>query len=124
MGVGLDFVRHLLNPPRPPTLTAPNQTFLYNQLTHISFPANVRILPDVQLKRKQLEAENAKKSRQAKIEQLRKQAELLESVKRKKLEEMIMRREKPLRQKRALKREEEEKLKKEENYSQFYGRPM
>jgi hypothetical protein len=85
----------------------------------------VRILPDAQLNRKQLEAENAKKSRQARIEQQRKQDELLASVKKAKLEEWIMRKEKPIRQKRALKRQEEEKLKAQEgNYSQFYGRPM
>ena len=41
------------------------------------------------------------------------------------MEEWIMRKEIPTRQKKVLKRQEEEKLKaQDENYSQFYGRPM
>jgi len=85
----------------------------------------VRILPDQQLERKQREAENAKRSRQAKIEQQRRQAELLANVKKMKLEERIMNIERPKQLKRALKRQEDEaRIRKEENYSQFYGRPM
>jgi len=128
--IGADFLRQLLNPPKPVVHTnAP--TYLHNTLTQISFPPNVTILPDKQLERRQREKLAAIKSRQAKIAQQKKEAELLEQVKKEiedakkssELQRLIPVLELKKEYKEKVLAIQEERLKKEKSFlGQFYGR--
>jgi len=62
---GADFIRQILNPPRPVLLKSPSN-YLYTKLSQIAFPPNVSISPDKQLLRTQRIAENAARSARAK----------------------------------------------------------
>lgn len=122
---GLDFIKHLLDPPKPSTNPYP-ATFLHTQLTQLKFPINVKILPDKQYEKHKQDQIGAIKARQAKIERQKKEAELLESIYKKRLEQRIVLSKRRRREKKRahaeIEAELEEKKKKDENYSQFYGR--
>jgi hypothetical protein len=125
--IGADFIKHLLNPPKPPT-NPYLPTFLYSKLTQIQFPLNVKILPDKQFEKLKRDQISAIRARQAKIEHQKKEAELLKSVHRERFERQIVLRKQRRRAKKLLQEEQrdilEEQEKKENDYSQFYGRPM
>jgi hypothetical protein len=123
--LGLDFIKHLLDPPKPSVNPYP-ATFLHTQLTQVKFPINVKILPDKQYEKRKQNEIGAIKARQAKIEQQKKEAELLKSIHKNRLEQRIVlskrRRREKKRARAEIDTELEEKKKKDENYSQFYGR--
>ena len=123
--IGADFIRNLLEPPKPVTNPYP-ATFLYSQLNQIQFPLNVKILPDKQLEKRKRDELNAIKARQANIENQKKEAELLQSIHKSRFEQKVIMSKRHRRVKERLRAEEqiklEEERKKDENYSQFYGR--
>ena len=123
---GADFIKNLLNPPTPATHPNP-RTYLYNQLVQIQFPPNVKILPDKQLERRKRDELNAIKSRQAKMEQQKKEEELIQTIHKKRYEQLVVQAKRRRKEKKRIKQQEkallDEQSRKEENYSQFYGRP-
>jgi flagellar biosynthesis GTPase FlhF len=122
---GADFVKYLLSPPKPAVHPSP-PTYLHSELSQIRFPPNVQILPDKQLEKKKRDTVAAIKSRQAKIERQRQEAELHEAALRRPEEERLARLAAEAEEERLQKEFEEqlarEEKEKEENYSQFYGR--
>jgi hypothetical protein len=121
---GADFIKHLLNPPKT---SHPNpQTFLYSQLQQIPFPANVKILPDRQLEKQTQMQLTAAKSRKAIFERQQKEAELLKAVQKNRFEQRMVLKKQREKGKLRLQEQEQalllEQQKKEESYSQFYGR--
>jgi colicin import membrane protein len=112
-------------------------------LSRIQFPPNVKILPDKQLERRRREQLNAIKSHQVKIELLKKEAALLESLREERLEHerrLAQEEERRLEEEKQRLEEEKQRLeyerlleeeerlleekKKDENYSQMWGRPF
>jgi hypothetical protein len=85
LNLGVDFIKHLLNPPRP--ITNPHtHPQLYAELVKIPFPANVVILPDKKLERRRQEKEEEARVREIKRER-QKERDALLSVKAKKAAE-------------------------------------
>src|ERR1700737_1572431 len=87
--VGADFVKHILNPPKPASHPDP-PTFLYSQLTQIQFPPNVKILPDRQLEKLKQQKLAAEKGLKATIQKRQKESELLQNVHNARFEQKVI----------------------------------
>ena len=123
--IGFDFIRHLLNPPKPVNHPDPPK-FLYSKLTQIKFPLNVEILPDKQYEKRKSDEISAIKSRRARVEQQKRDAELSESIRKSRFERMVILSKERRKARKTIREKElaslDEQAKKDENYSQFYGR--